>query len=71
MATPDQEVINDIENKAGFTGDAYAAAKVLSDAAEALVEKYSGGDIHMSVKVFRGGVWETVENRVSGHLKNR
>ena len=27
MATPDQEVINDIENKAGFTGDAYAEKK--------------------------------------------
>ncbi|MCB5267845.1 MAG: hypothetical protein LHW46_07055, partial [Candidatus Cloacimonetes bacterium] len=59
MGTPDQELIREIENKAGFTGDALAAAKVLSDAAEAYVE-HKGGEIPTGIKVFRGGVWETV-----------
>lgn len=58
MATPDQEVIKAVEEKVGFTGDAYAAAKVLSDAAEALIEHHSGSSINTSVKIFRGGVWE-------------
>lgn len=31
MATPDQEIVSDIENKAGFTGDALKAAKTITD----------------------------------------
>ncbi len=33
MATPDQEVIDAIKNKPGFTGEALTAARVLTDAA--------------------------------------
>ena len=60
MATPDQEVIEAIQNKEGFTGDALRAARVLTDAAAALLENYTGGSINMPLKVFRGGIWETV-----------
>ena len=60
MGTLDQELIREIENKAGFTGDALAAAKVLSDAAEAYVE-HKGGEIPTGIKVFsrsQAPAWE-------------
>ncbi len=58
MGTPSQELINDIENKAGFAGNALEAARAISDGAEAAFKHYGKVDIHVSVKIFRGGVWE-------------
>jgi len=45
MPTPNQEVIEDIQNKAGFTGDALRAARVLTDAAAALLANTDTFDI--------------------------
>lgn len=59
MGTPDQEVVKAIEEKAGFTGNALLVAKVLTDAAEAYIE-HGGNKIPTSIKIFRGGLWETV-----------
>ncbi len=61
MATPDQEVIDEIKNKPGFAGDALKAAKVLTDAAQAYVTQNGLGSINMAIKVFRGGQWELVK----------
>ena len=59
MGTPDQEVVKAIEEKAGFTGNELLVAKVLTDAAEAYIE-HGGNKIPTSIKIFRGGLWETV-----------
>ena len=58
MGTPDQELIKAIEEKAGFTGNALQVARAILDGAAAALEHYGKVDIHVSVKIFKGGVWE-------------
>lgn len=60
MSVPSQEIIDAIIEKTGLgVSEALLAGKVLMDAAEAYTE-HGGDKIPTSIKIFRGGLWETV-----------
>ncbi len=70
MAAPDQELINEVEQKTGLSGsDAYNAAKLISDASSGFMEHHvvnnGGQGLKMPVKIFKGGIWEPINYKLN------